>query len=68
MSPTGEPFDPSLIVFAALAIFVIWKLRSVLGVRVDREEAPPAQFRRAAASRAPAGRAAAGRDRPVGAR
>jgi predicted lipid-binding transport protein (Tim44 family) len=45
MSPTGEPFDPSLIVFAALAIFVIWKLRSVLGVRVDREEAPPAQFR-----------------------
>ncbi len=45
MSPTGEPFDPSLIVFAALAIFVVWKLRSVLGVRVDREEAPPAQFR-----------------------
>lgn len=44
MSPTGEPFDPSLIVFAALAIFVVWKLRSVLGVRVDREEAPPAQF------------------------
>ncbi|RTL83425.1 MAG: Tim44 domain-containing protein [Hyphomicrobiales bacterium] len=44
MSPTGEPFDPSLIVFAALAIFVVWKLRSVLGVRIDREEAPPAQF------------------------
>jgi predicted lipid-binding transport protein (Tim44 family) len=45
MSPSGEPFDPSLIVFAALAIFVIWKLRSVLGIRVDREEAPPsAQF------------------------
>jgi predicted lipid-binding transport protein (Tim44 family) len=41
MSPTGEPIDPSLIVFAALAIFVVWKLRSVLGVRVDREEAPP---------------------------
>lgn len=45
MSPTGEPFDPSLIVFAALALFVVWKLRSVLGMRVDREEAPPAQFR-----------------------
>lgn len=44
MSPTGEPFDLSLIVFAALAIFVVWKLRSVLGVRVDREETPPAQF------------------------
>lgn len=44
MSPSGEPFDPSLIVFAALALFVVWKLRSVLGVRVDREEAPPAQF------------------------
>ncbi|PPD46526.1 MAG: preprotein translocase subunit Tim44 [Methylocystis sp.] len=43
MSPTGEAFDPSLIVFAALAIFVVWKLRSVLGVRVDRD-APPAQF------------------------
>jgi predicted lipid-binding transport protein (Tim44 family) len=43
MSPTGEAFDPSLIIFAALAIFVVWKLRSVLGVRVDRE-APPAQF------------------------
>lgn len=41
MSPTGEPFDPSLIVFAALALFVVWKLRSVLGVRVDREETPP---------------------------
>lgn len=44
MSPSGEPFDPTLIVFAALAIFVVWKLRSVLGVRVDREEAPPAAF------------------------
>jgi predicted lipid-binding transport protein (Tim44 family) len=43
MSPTGEPFDPSLVVFAALAIFVIWKLRSVLGLRIDREP-PPSQF------------------------
>jgi len=42
MSPTGAPFDPSLVVFAALAIFVVWKLRSVLGVRVDREAPPPA--------------------------
>ncbi len=44
MSPTGEPFDPTLIVFAALAIFVVWKLRSVLGVRVDREAPPHPQF------------------------
>jgi predicted lipid-binding transport protein (Tim44 family) len=44
MSPTGEPFDPSLVVFAALAIFVLWKLRSVLGMRVDRDAPPPAQF------------------------
>lgn len=43
MSPTGEPFDPSLVVFAALAIFVVWKLRSVLGLRIDREP-PPEQF------------------------
>lgn len=54
MSPSGEPFDPSLIVFAALAIFVVWKLRSVLGVRVDREEAPPAQFQPRRAPLAPA--------------
>lgn len=33
--------DPSLVVFAALAAFVIWKLRSVLGVRVDREPFAP---------------------------
>jgi predicted lipid-binding transport protein (Tim44 family) len=40
MGSTGGPFEPELIVFAALAIFIIWKLRSVLGVRVDRD-APP---------------------------
>jgi predicted lipid-binding transport protein (Tim44 family) len=54
MSPSGEPFDPSLIVFAALAIFVVWKLRSVLGVRVDREQAPPARFEPRRASLGPA--------------
>lgn len=41
---TGEPFDPSLIVFAALAVFVIWKLRSVLGMRVDRDSPAPGRF------------------------
>jgi predicted lipid-binding transport protein (Tim44 family) len=28
--------DPSLVVFAIIAVFVVWKLRSVLGVRIDR--------------------------------
>lgn len=44
MPVTGDPFDPSLIVFAALAVFVIWKLRSVLGVRIDRDAPPPARL------------------------
>lgn len=33
---SGSDFDPSILVFAALAAFVVWKLWSVLGVRVDR--------------------------------
>lgn len=44
MPASGDLFDPSLIVFAVLAVFVIWKLRSVLGMRVDRESRPPARF------------------------
>ncbi|MEF3367319.1 hypothetical protein V3H18_12315 [Methylocystis sp. 9N] len=44
MPAGGDLFDPSLIVFAVLAVFVIWKLRSVLGVRVDRETPPPSRF------------------------
>ncbi|MGJ0452410.1 MAG: Tim44/TimA family putative adaptor protein [Methylocystis sp.] len=44
MPASGDFFDPSLIVFAALAVFVIWKLRSVLGMRVDRDTPPPARF------------------------
>jgi predicted lipid-binding transport protein (Tim44 family) len=42
--PTGEPFDPTLILLAALAVFVVWKLRSVLGVRTDRETPAPGRF------------------------
>jgi predicted lipid-binding transport protein (Tim44 family) len=57
MPASGDLFDPSLIVFAALAVFVIWKLRSVLGMRVDRETPPPARF--AARGPAPAAVAAA---------
>lgn len=41
--PINEAFDPSILIFAALAVFVIWKLRSVLGVKVDRDA--PAQPR-----------------------
>ena len=34
--PLDEAFDPSVLIFAALAVFVLWKLRSVLGERNDR--------------------------------
>ncbi|MFO1104280.1 MAG: Tim44/TimA family putative adaptor protein [Methylocystis sp.] len=44
MPASGDLFDPSLIVFAALAVFVIWKLRSVLGMRVDRDTPPQTRF------------------------
>lgn len=39
-----ESFDPTLIIFALVAIFVVWKLRSVLGQRTG-EEKPPADPR-----------------------
>ena len=35
------PFDPMTIVFALVAIVVIWKLRSVLGERTGTEKPPP---------------------------
>ena len=35
-----QSFDPSIIIFAALAIFVVWKLRSVLGTRTGTERPP----------------------------
>lgn len=35
--PATESFDPSILILAALAVFVVWKLYSVLGVRADRE-------------------------------
>lgn len=46
MPSSGDPFDPMLIVFAVLAVFVIWRLRSVLGVRIEREDAPTRAFER----------------------
>ncbi len=36
--------DPSTIIFAILAIFVVWKLRSVLGTRTGNEKEPPTPF------------------------
>jgi predicted lipid-binding transport protein (Tim44 family) len=36
-----DGFDPTTIIFAVLAIFVVWKLKSVLGTRVDIEKRPP---------------------------
>lgn len=45
-----EPFDAATIVFGLLAIFVLWKLRSVLGARTGQEKPPTDPF----AKRAPA--------------
>lgn len=41
-----DPFDVSTIVFALLAIFVVWKLRSVLGSRTGNERPPYDPFQR----------------------
>ena len=35
-----EPFDITTIIFALLAAFVVWKLRSVLGTRTGHERPP----------------------------
>ena len=35
-----DGLDPTTILFALIAIFVVWKLRSVLGTRVDVEKPP----------------------------
>ena len=41
-----DPFDASTIIFAVLAIFVVWKLRSVLGSRTGTEKPPYDPFQR----------------------
>jgi predicted lipid-binding transport protein (Tim44 family) len=46
-----EPFDITTIIFALLAAFVVWKLRSVLGTRNGTEKPPRNPF----ATRAPGG-------------
>lgn len=35
-----EPFDITTVIFALLAVFVVWKLRSVLGTRTGTERPP----------------------------
>jgi len=41
-----EPFDITTIIFALLAIFVVWKLSSVLGMRTGHEKPPADPFSR----------------------
>jgi predicted lipid-binding transport protein (Tim44 family) len=41
-----EPFDMTTIIFALLAIFVVWKLSSVLGIRTGSEKPPREIFPR----------------------
>ncbi len=36
-----DAFDPTIIIFAVLALFVLYKLRSVLGARSDIDRRPP---------------------------
>mgnify|MGYP001765153386 CR=1 FL=1 len=38
-----DGLDPTTIIFALVALFVVWKLRSVLGTRVDVEKRPPGE-------------------------
>jgi predicted lipid-binding transport protein (Tim44 family) len=40
-----QAFDPSILVFAALAVFVLWKLHSVLGIRSERDASAPPRER-----------------------
>lgn len=46
-------FDISTIVFAVLAVFVVWKLRSVLGTRTGNERPPTDPFTRRKTGMAP---------------
>lgn len=48
-----ETFDVTTIIFLALAVFVIWRLRSVLGQKTGHEKPPTDPFRRESAQRGP---------------
>ncbi|MBM3607044.1 MAG: Tim44 domain-containing protein [Alphaproteobacteria bacterium] len=49
----SDTFDVTTIIFAALALFVVWKLRSVLGTRTGHERRPDAPPRPNGAAGAP---------------
>lgn len=42
----NDSFDLTTIIFALLAVFVVWKLRSVLGTRTGHEQPPVEPYRR----------------------
>ncbi len=60
------PLDPLTIIFAIVALVVVWKLRSVLGERTGNERPPRNPFARPQAS--DKGSADKAADRPFGAR
>ena len=72
-STMQDSFDITTLIFLALAVFVIWRLRSVLGQKTgseqppfdpfSRREPPPAPRPDAAAARATTSSACPGRDR-----
>jgi predicted lipid-binding transport protein (Tim44 family) len=53
-----DSFDPTTIIFALLAVFVVWKLRSILGTRSGAEKPPSNPF----LNRAPGAASAPRRD------
>src|SRR3954469_13329933 len=58
-----DAFDITTLIFLALAVFVIWRLRSVLGQKTGREQPPLDPFARRDTPEAP--RAAASADNVV---
>ena len=58
-----DSFDVTTIVFLALAVFVIWRLRSVLGQKTGNEQPPVEPFARRGEAEAP--RPAPGQDNVV---
>jgi predicted lipid-binding transport protein (Tim44 family) len=62
----NQTLDPTTIILAALAIFIVWKLRSVLGTRTGTERPPFNPFaRRNRADAAPTGAPETGRVIPL---
>ena len=60
-----ETFDVTTLIFLALAVFVIWRLRSVLGQKTGHEKPPQDPFRREASQTSQAGKPRTGEDNVV---